>query len=1316
MKRFLSLLIAVVMVMTLLPVVSFATEFDTENFKGLVLTTTVDNVTVQLYKGYSTEAADLMTPVYVDGRDQYYEVAAEQHYYCVSQPASTTRYTLHQTIYITSTEANKKTVLDMTPGVRTTSGWDARDEVCRFTDEVMTKAFPSNASLWPQYADIFTTPAFGAGRNDHRQTTQTEMNAFLTGLDDAGDNMYIYSAGKTVMGSFDVPVVIFTTVDLSDAKTLEQAAAKIREDGEKNNKPTVQYQAEIHGNEPAAGEAALGMIKLLDGTYGNEVLDKLNVYVIPRLNPYGAYMSKRVTWINSSTYLDPNRDFMLLQTSEVQLRMKVFNLLDPDVVFDNHEYQFSLLSTAVTKRDMMICSHHLPTNSQGYKDMAIDLAYAAFDQLGKDKLSYSWYSSDAKNYSISSVSAGVGSGNTAMRGTFHILMETLGSNFGLNGYERRVASHASAVTGLLNYIHDNAAAVKSAVKAERETIVENGKTYSEDDTLILGTAANYHPEYNIEGKKVNLRNGGEVAFTFEAKMADTVTRSRIAPTAYVIPAGESYTQKVLDLMDMQGIAYQFIPGGANVMLQQYLGTIEDGTVGTITLTEEQLVNFPNGAYVFTMNQVDAMILACYMEPDTGVSSDTLAKQGIITPTNGKYPIYRYIRDLNEEGFIDLAEDETTPTELVAVDAVVAGGTGKITGLDASKAYEYKAAEDENYTPVAAGATEIAGLQVGEYLVRYPADGETPAGTAASITLRYALSDYAVYLDSANGSNDNDGYTGETAVATIQQAQAQLDKLMAHAPAETTGVIRIQGTYEIATTTRSYKLPAHSYPLLITGGTLKFTNTNSNSQKWMGIGGPTTFDDISIQLGAAGSYQYISGEGHKLVIGEHVTSLPYETTYFGIQGGAGVYNSATVVAQTDVTVRSGYWWSIYGGGYTSGVTGDVRLVVSGANVSRVTANHNGNIGGNVYMEVENTTVRTEIVAGSTQAGKNVGGDVTLVLKQGVTGAKDGIFVAGDTGNTAGKVTVIADGIDLTANAIYGSGNGTGTFGSLELVLKSGQLADMADTFLTQDGIFVKIACPQTKMVKLPYDIKLELAADMALDLNGHDLLSLTQESGKLTLKDSATDDYDVADGIYGTVPAGNYQAEAGYMTITENGKTSFHKYEMALTELVFNPTRQGISYKTGFRGDQVIKSQVAEFGIAMRAYKAPDATSIGDDTDCRTHVALTKEKWQTGNTDASVKSVYIANIVIPALGAEANQNRAQVEIYGCSYIRLQDGRMLLSAAEAFSMQSAVEQIDEHFHSSYLTDANRTALVEMYNFATYNAFMKNWNIPNIKAAAK
>ena len=1292
-------------------------DIDTENFKGLVLYTTVDGITVELYKDFSTDAANLVTPAYTDGRYQYYTVASGDIFYGISKPTDPddkTRYELHQTFYISDAEANKKVEFDMTPGVRSTAGWETVEAVCRFTDEVMQKAFPSNVALWPNYADVFTTPAFQPGRNEHRQTTQSELEAFLDDLDDPNDHVYVFNLGKTAVGSMNIPLVLVTSVKLPENVTLEEAAALIREDSEQNGKVTVHYQAQIHGDEPAAGEAALGMIKRLDGEYGETLLDNLNIYVIPRLNPYGAYKGKRVTWVKASVTADPNRDFLSLETTETQLRMQAFNMFDPEVVFDNHEYRFNLASKAVTKRDMMICSHILPTYSQLYKDTAIDLAYAAFDQLKSDNLTYSWYSSDAQNYSISSVSAGVGSGNTAFRGTMHILMETLGNNYGTNLYERRVASHTSAVTGLLNYLDTNAADVKAVVKAQRDTIVENGKTYKEDDVVILKTSANYHPEYNIEGSKVNLRNGGEVDFTFEARMTDTIVKSRIAPTAYVIPAGESYTQTVLDLMDKQGISYRFIPSGCAVQLQQYLGTVDGDTVGEVTLAEEAQVVFPEGAYVFCMNQVDSLILSVYMEPDVSYSSG-LVKMGIVTPVDGEYPIYRYIHDLNEQGFIDYLEAPAAPTGLATVGATVIGGTGKITGLDPDKTYEYCAADATQFIPVAAGATEIADLPLGVYYVRHPAAADELAGASAVVTVSYALTEYAAYVDSANGSDDNDGYSQEKATKTFAQAQVQLDALMAYAPADTTGKICIVGTYEITVTSAYYKLPAHTYPLLITGGTLKYTNTSSSGGKYLRINGDTTFDNITLALGASGSAQFISGDGYKLVIGKNVTSKPYNTTYFGVQGGVGVYSQDSSAARGDITILSGHWQSVYAGGYVSKVTGDVRAVLSDCTVLRVTPAHLGTVGGDVYLELKNVTATEEIIGGTTGAAKNVSGNVTMVLHEGV--ACDSIYAGSrGTGNVVGTATVVVDGIDLDQNTIHGNSKSTGTIGGLALDLRQGKLANVVDSFVTRDGVSVKLGCDQTDAFALPYDISLDTnGCNVAMiDLNGNDLTCTG--SGSVACKDSKTDDFDISDGVCGSITAGaNVQAAPGYLAVTESGKTSFHKYEMALTNLIVNPTERGITYGSSFKGDQVVQAQIKEFGIAMRAYNAPNEMSIWSDPEHKTHVALTQADWHIGDNDDTIKSVYVSNIIDPKIDDDVNQARAAVDVYGRAYIQLLDGTMLFSQAEKFSMQSAMEHVDAWWNEGVLSNTAKEKILAFYRDEEYHGFMQKWNLPNIQSDA-
>ncbi|MCY8373281.1 M14 family zinc carboxypeptidase, partial [Bacillus haynesii] len=75
-----------------------------------------------------------------------------------------------------------------------------------------------------------------------------------------------------------------------------------------SKKPTVWLQGQIHGNEPAAGESALAIAEKLAGPYGDKVLDKINVIVVPRVNPDGSYQFNR----RLASGIDGNRDHVKL--------------------------------------------------------------------------------------------------------------------------------------------------------------------------------------------------------------------------------------------------------------------------------------------------------------------------------------------------------------------------------------------------------------------------------------------------------------------------------------------------------------------------------------------------------------------------------------------------------------------------------------------------------------------------------------------------------------------------------------------------------------------------------------------------------------------------------------------------------------------------------------------------------------------------------------------------------------------------------------------------------------------------------------------
>ena len=184
------------------------------------------------------------------------------------------------------------------------------------------------------------------------------------------------------------------------------------------------------------------------------------------------------------------------------------------------------------------------------------------------------------------------------------------------------------------------------VAAERAAIIQNGSIYAEDNRIMLEAKSNPNPELTYGVTTFDQLTGQKIQVENTPKEMMEITQSVIAPTAYVIPAEESFTKNVLKLLDQHGILYTLIPKGSKVSLQQYS---EGG------LLEETTVSFPNGAYVICKNQIQSKNLSQLMEPvfpTHGETKGTLVAQGMIDAEKGKYPLYRYIHNLNEEGFID----------------------------------------------------------------------------------------------------------------------------------------------------------------------------------------------------------------------------------------------------------------------------------------------------------------------------------------------------------------------------------------------------------------------------------------------------------------------------------------------------------------------------------------------------------------------------------------------------------------------------------------------------------------------------------------
>lgn len=557
----------------------------------------------------------------------YYPNASGAYFYTVS---GVNCYTAVRSLYVAPQDQGKELVVTVEPEQVAGNGWEAT-KYHTYSDEIMAYK-PDDPALWPEYPEAFASPVFNEGRAAHQYTTQQELEAYIGELDQPDDRMYVFSAGSSASGH-DVPLVIFTTTDLSGVSTLEEAAALLNENG----KLTIQYQGHVHGNEPAGGEAALGMLKRLDGEPGRALLEKINVYVIPRVNPDGAQKNIRKTGANVN---DPNRDLFALQEIEVRNVVRAAQLLNPTVVIDSHEYSASTTKKEDSYADVQISPGFVADDQEELAKLSVDIVQNVFTDLQQQDLSYKYYLNTLNSENVTTFRD-----YFCRQGKLTFVLETKGINYGNVTIGRRIVGHMVSAWSIMTQVAENPRLYLDAAARWEEQTVQNGLTFEEEDVVILQRTKSDHPEYDLTVEYFKMNIGECYSKTIPTTINDVIVRSRVAPTAYVIPAGEDWTEDVLVLMDLHGISYTFMPAGTRLSLRQYTGTTEQAE-----LENEQIVSFSKGAYVFSMSQKQAVILSLLMEPDvTDMEGNTLAQLGMIPDKDGVFPIYRYVKTLKPDG-------------------------------------------------------------------------------------------------------------------------------------------------------------------------------------------------------------------------------------------------------------------------------------------------------------------------------------------------------------------------------------------------------------------------------------------------------------------------------------------------------------------------------------------------------------------------------------------------------------------------------------------------------------------------------------------
>lgn len=512
------------------------------------------------------------------------------------------------------------------------------------------RAYQQSAEVRQRYPDppvTYDTPGFKPGRADF--TSHGEMLAYVEELRRRSPLVRARMIGESQEGRA-MPALVLSAQGV-------ETGAQARRLG----RPVVVLAGLQHGNEPAGGEAMLALAHELALGSMRPLLDKLTVVIIPHSNPDGAHYFRRSPY----STMDINRDHVKLDLPETRALHRVVNEFEPHLFVDTHEFS---VATRWIEKFGVIQSYDLTVQYATHPNVHPSLTALADGKFmggfreatRRAGYSHFWYYTTSYNPKNLLVSMGgttpdIGRNFAGLQNAVSFLVESRGTGIGRDGFARRVHSHITAISGLLETAAGNARELMDTVAAARADLIRRGRDPQPGDSVAVLVKS------PIIKQKLDMMEpaSGELK-TIEVDWSDslnvTVEIARQRPWAYVMPP---VFHAIAERLMMSGVEVRRLDKAAELDVETFQvtdrlpsATYVEGRITSRVSTEviSKRVRFPAGSYVFPMAQANASVIAVALEPE---SPSSFVSFGLIPvdkkgspPTesaNSEVPVYRLLR-------------------------------------------------------------------------------------------------------------------------------------------------------------------------------------------------------------------------------------------------------------------------------------------------------------------------------------------------------------------------------------------------------------------------------------------------------------------------------------------------------------------------------------------------------------------------------------------------------------------------------------------------------------------------------------------------
>ena len=469
-------------------------------------------------------------------------------------------------------------------------------------------------------------------KNDFEElTTYEEVVSFVRELDRRSDFIAIDTLGYSVEGRM-IPYLKISNGEFGQ---------------DRRDKLIVLLFAQQHGNEPSGKEAALALARDFAAGKHDDLLEHMDILLVPQVNPDGAERHER----RNTDNVDLNRSHLILNAPETIALRNLFDTWEPYITVDIHEYQpwsRSWLEHGYIK--LFDEQYGLVTNLNIDETIRLFSEKEFLPYVEKDltEAGYTFHnylvgSPDRIRYSTTNINDG--RQGFGIYNTFSLILEGKNGRTPTDDIRRRTDAQQLALESLLQFCSDKKADISAVVRTARRNLITGTNNEfvltmgREKDSSVLSFPALSVVPVN-ESYEIGDTVTAEIEHYYPLVVKEMVTT---IPGAYLIPATED---RVIDLFRKHNILFRELAAGEVFSGEYYIITelstieLEETDVIVPELRKEPAIHVASeGDVLVPTDQLRKLLIATALEPQSMHGLLQYSEFRHLRQT-GRYPIVR----------------------------------------------------------------------------------------------------------------------------------------------------------------------------------------------------------------------------------------------------------------------------------------------------------------------------------------------------------------------------------------------------------------------------------------------------------------------------------------------------------------------------------------------------------------------------------------------------------------------------------------------------------------------------------------------------